>query len=366
MNLTTAVNSPVVVTFGSKASLTNSVLIPRGDQRVRLLGGTWEPVAPKPMFPFHLFDIGRSTHYTFDGKLGNYTATTTAVEFTMRGNAFEWQTLGSGNSGGWSLFVDGVRTNVDGYTLGSNGNGQPGWSKVVLPNSGQARRIRMVLPYRPLGELRLDAGATLLTTPVPRPSSMVVVGDSITAAAGASQPWRGWATLLGEMLGIDDIRVSGVGSSGYLNRGRGPYLTFRERITDVLNAVNGGPPDMVVIAGGINDSQLPPAQVGAEAEAYYRALRAGAPDMIIVVLGPFAGYPGYTGNMLPQLRDELFRAASRVDRVQTVDVTNWVTPDSRDNIFRDGGADGPHPKDTGHALYAQLAQDAIRRIVDRL
>ncbi len=339
-------------------------MVERLDRRIQFLGGRWATFANS--FPYDAFDVGRSVHYTREVSAYAWAGTVQSIEFVLRGNGFGFDHLGNGTGGGMAIYIDGVRTNSQAYTLGSNGDGALRRTTVTLPDSSTARRIRLDLPWRPVGPLQLAAGATLLDATPVNPSSLVVIGDSITEGAGATQPWNSWALLAGRRLGINDVHVSGVGGTGYLKRGGSNFLNLRQRIDDVLEAVDGGPPDMVAIAGGLNDNDLPPEQVGVEAEAYFRALRAGAPEMVIVVFGPFAGYPGYENSSLPAIRDAIFAAAARVGGIKSVDVSRWVTPDTRDTIFRVRGADGPHPMDTGHALYAQLAEDAIRRLFDRL
>ncbi len=171
-------------------------------------------------------------------------------------------------------------------------------------------------------------------------------------------------------LGISNPIVSGVGGSGYLNRNPSDTgYNFRDRISDVLTAVDGGPPDAVVVAGGINDCSVAPGgpytaeQVGNEALGYFQQLRAAAPKMAIFVLGPFTDYnnPNYSPTLYA-CRDAIFTAARQVDDTYTVDVSDWVTAENRDAVF-DGIKNGPHPVATGHAIYGQRAAEKISQIL---
>lgn len=133
---------------------------------------------------------------------------------------------------------------------------------------------------------------------------------------------------------------------------------FLDRIArDVLQCNNGGPPDKLIISGGINDSSVTdtsgfwsPAEVGAQALEVLKLARAGAPDMAISVTGPWSDWnnPTYPATSIAT-RDAIFAAAAQVSRVSTIDVSTALTPANKDTVF---GADKVHPLDGGHAIYA--------------
>ncbi|HEU0045071.1 SGNH/GDSL hydrolase family protein [Sphingomonas sp.] len=359
---------PVTVSaFTTATSISGGVGYAKNSPRIRLLGGPW---VAGTGFPGATMMYQRSV--TYNGSTGGVSAGNTVFEFLLIGDSFEYYTLGTGGPGNWSLEIDGVATNDAGYPSAPNNTGGGYYHLVTLPvGGGIARRIRITTPGRPFGGINVPAGATLLDSTPARTSSMVVIGDSITEGSVATAMWRRWANQLAYQLGIDNVDVSGVGGSGYLNalgyngnnpRAAGfPDYRFRERINDVLTAISGGPPDLLVVAGGINDSALDPAAVGAEALLYFKALRAAAPDMAIVVLGPFWGDAAYPASLLA-IRDAIFAAAAQVKRVATVDVSGWYARSDRSTWFN-GGANGPHPIDVGHAAYGQLAAAAISPII---
>lgn len=136
--------------------------------------------------------------------------------------------------------------------------------------------------------------------------------------------------------------------------------------------MDGNPPDVLVIAGGLNDcaagagSPFTPAEVQTESLAYFQALRAAAPNMMMVAVGPFTDWnnPGY-GPTWIACRDAIFASASKVSGTYTIDVSDWVTPANRDTVFN-GNAYGPHPVDAGHAIYGARFANAFASIVNGL
>ncbi len=145
----------------------------------------------------------------------------------------------------------------------------------------------------------------------------------------------------------------------------------RDRIArDVLQCVNGGPPDALVIASGINDldvvggTAFSAAAIGAQALAIFQALRAASADMPIFVVGPWTDYnnPTYPASLVAG-RDAIFAAAAQVARVHTIDVSGVVTMANRDTIFN-GTVDGPHPLDAGHQIYGSFVAAAMAAYIN--
>jgi lysophospholipase L1-like esterase len=367
-------SDPVTVSAPSTTASLSGVVIAKDDSRVRFIGGRR---AAGTTYPSTIMMADQST--TYNASPSWTIGINAGFEFVLPAtvNSFEWYTVGTGSPGNWAIEINGVATSDAGYASAPT-NGSLYYHRVDLPTSAIARRIRIWTPNRKFGGLNLPAGATL-NDPTPAVAlNAVFIGDSITEGSVSTAVWRAWAMQCAYRLGIDNPIVSGVGGSGYLNSlgrngsaqrvsGFNDY-NFRERINDVLQAVNGGPPDVVVIAGGINDGAFyTPAQIQAEALAYFQALRAAAPDMIIIVSGPWAPYGGYgaAGSVYYTTRDAIFAAAQQVRGVETVDVSGFVTTANQDTIFN-GTVNGPHPVDAGHAIYGQLAAAAIAPIINSL
>ena len=307
------------------------------------------------------------------------------VQFTLpqNQNEFELVLLDAGFPAPMTILIDGKLTNSNGYNIDVRNTGNFKYSRIGLPSSTSPRIITLNFAYRPFIGLRFPKDQSVGPVPAtPAPASVVFIGDSITEGAVSSFPDRSWPMQAAYRLGISDPIVSGQGGAGYLRRRPEPGgYNFRERLIDATLAANtssnpatftGGAPDAIVIAGGINDCSVAPGgpytvdQIATEALAYFKALRAAAPQTLIFVLGPFTDYNNatYSATSLT-CRDAIFAAANQVSYTYTIDVSDWVTPANRDQVFT-ANIYGPHPIDSGHYIYGQRAGDAIRAILNRI
>ena len=126
-------------------------------------------------------------------------------------------------------------------------------------------------------------------------------------------------------------------------------------------------PDVVVIAGGVNDrlmvanGTVTPSQYRSEYDALIREIKRGLPEAEIVVLGPFCpGTPSsYTG--MTQIRD-LNRAAARAAGVPFIDVF-YFTDATRERYTSD---DDFHLNDAGYEYMGKkLGADLVRVLRQR-
>ncbi|MBX7541742.1 SGNH/GDSL hydrolase family protein [Qipengyuania sphaerica] len=349
--------------------LTGATVIGFDDTRIRYLGGrhsqplTW----PGLLFwwPQGLSTIANPVYetggYSFDRMSG-----WDGFQFILPAGQrqFELFTIDAGFIDGVYIEIDGVRTSPEPLSLGHGNRGDLRYTLLTLPPSVADRDIRIVTQRSMLGEIRLPYGGKLGAR---RPEwdggpKVVFVGDSITEGTGAGSATDGWAIELAYRLGIDDPVVSALGGTGYLNR-VADRPNFREHISDVLDAFPGDRPDVVFVAGGINDCAFNSASdVGNEALAYFQEMRAAAPDMAIVVFGPFVGPAGYDP-VLMNCAEAIFAAARSVPNTHTIDVSGWVTPTTSTFIFNGDGSD-PHPVRTGHRYYAKVAEQAVLKLLE--
>lgn len=122
-------------------------------------------------------------------------------------------------------------------------------------------------------------------TPAPvRGPRCIILGDSFAeSATGATSQIQGFPDYFADAMGWDDVWKSGVGSTGYL-AAPGGKITFRQRLsTDVFPFS----PDVVIVAGGLNDTAFTLAQMQTEAALLFAALQAGLPNATIIVFSPF-------------------------------------------------------------------------------
>lgn len=362
---------PLVVqvsTLTDVSAYTASVAVRHDDPRLRLLGGKW---APGPSWPYNQARLPQAITPWAPGAIDANGFSNTrygnnnGLEFTLPAgqSEFELVLLSGGTNKPLVLEVDGFATSESGYDPGLAVPGTFKYTRFQLPPAATARKIRIWTAWRPLVGLRLPLGATLAALPLrPHPYSMVFQGDSISEGSVSRQPSLAFPVQAAYRLGIDDPVVVAIGGSGYLRtRGTGGY-NFRQRLSDVTTAINGGPPDAVVVAGGINDCSLfTNAAMGSEALAYFQALRAAAPDMTIFVVGPFTSWSGWDYTSLTSCRNAIFAAADQVPGTYTIDVSKWVTLQNRDIVFN-ANVNGPHPLDGGHYIYGQKLAEAIAKI----
>ncbi len=146
---------------------------------------------------------------------------------------------------------------------------------------------------------------------------------------------------------------------------------FRDRITDVTQAISAAnPPDFVIVSGGLNDRgiasegffSLP--DFSAQVLAYFQALRAAAPDMVIIALGPMgtSATPGYSAT-LTATAAAIRAAAAQVARVHFIDVAPIWTSGFIATGYNTG-VDVTHPIDQGHADIAAYLIPRIAEIVE--
>ncbi|GLI23500.1 lysophospholipase L1-like esterase [Xanthobacter flavus] len=112
--------------------------------------------------------------------------------------------------------------------------------------------------------------------PAPSPGTLRggALGDSYLAGSSYG-PFILGDTLpehFGRLIGVDDMWRLGIGGTGLLNPGTGPYYTYRERVPQLLALK----PDVIFLQGSTNDIGSNQAAITAEALACIDAIRGGA------------------------------------------------------------------------------------------
>ena len=271
-----------------------------------------------------------------------------AVTFSTRGARVAL--LLRGSRAPWRLRVDG-RPAAEG----------------VLPPGGRARRLRLEFPTRAIRDLTLEAGGDLrwggavargLRTPdLTLGPRAIFLGDSYTSGAGASAPYGSWAITAGRLLGWD-AWASGRGTTGYANPGFfEPGATFADRVRrDVIRFR----PDVVVVAGGINDVQARFYSVEAVREGAQRlfaTLRRQLPAARLVVLGPWQVRRLRTARF-DAIHAAIAGAAAEAGATFLDNVAQgWMAGDDLDWIL---GPDRLHPTQAGHDHIARRFAEAAR------
>ena len=168
---------------------------------------------------------------------------------------------------------------------------------------------------------------------------VAVLGDSYSAGDVLDDRADGWVYQLGEQAGAD-VRVAGVGMTGYTNGGYCGGQEFANRV-DSLLALD---PNTLILQGGVNDWEADPADIQAAA-ADLLAKTEGVERVVMV--GPTDA---------PQ-RDNLAGVDRALAATATEHGAQYVSALGWDLEFL---PDDLHLTPAGHAEYAANVADAIR------
>ena len=228
-----------------------------------------------------------------------------------------------------------VRLRVDGDVAKTTETGAAGCTRLDAALHGPHRvGVELAVGERIVGV----KGDVSIDRPPPGAPRAVFLGDSYTDGYGGTTS-PGYAYRAGWAKGWD-VRIDALGGTGFLNRAG--KRTFAERIPEVLRQH----PDVVVVAGGINDyGSFPNDQIAVAAQDIFRRLaRSGAQ---VIALSPWTT-PRLRG---PGYADLVLRvgAAARKMHVRYIDTSDWLTPSLM-------SPDGIHPNERGYrTIAAKLA-----------
>ncbi len=161
-----------------------------------------------------------------------------------------------------------------------------------------------------------------------------------------------WPTLMGTEQGWIVIK-DGIGGTGYVN-GDTDEAAFLDRIEEDCAAYV---PDLVLVAGGINDAgKYPASDIASVAARTIGKLKRCEPDAEVVMLSPFApaSVTPPTAELVSVLAD-----VAEAERVDYIEVTDLLT--GRHDLV---GSDGVHPNDDGHAFLADRIGAALEPLVE--
>lgn len=359
---------------GNTDKINNVFLYPYGD--IRVAGA---------LFPDTLAVANFGISNPIDGVFspGTYNTGFMAIEFNFEGNVLELMALEKGgvfrilvdDGQGWQ-YTSGSAGNASG-TISTNGGGA--YIKLTFEDRGP-RNIRFELSSGRFMGVRMEGNGSIAPcTRVPLQYG-IALGDSFTEPTGADNVFTGWATLFGQLAGIE-VMASGSGGTGYIHPGNPPRVNFMGRVeSDVIDQS----PDWVFIAGGINDSSYEPIDLKAAAIALYTKIQTELPAAQIVVVGNW--FPREAGELELAMNDALLAAALQcgVPYIDTLRGTayagdgtklispslgGWITGSGNvGNVQPTGNAsimtdtDNTHPTQTGHGYRAALAAYAFQLI----
>lgn len=184
----------------------------------------------------------------------------------------------------------------------------------------------------------------------PRASTAVFLGDSFTSGwNGAGIGARGWPRLVGADQEWQTVNLA-VAGTGFIN----PGWTNQPIGSRVAEAIRRGP-DVIVVAGGHNDSRWSAVATARAADEVIDRLHVAASDALLVIVAPI-WQDGSPPLRCLALRDHLRRKAASIGAVFIDPLAEgWFSGASHRLI----GPDGLHPTDAGHRFIAERVLVAL-------
>lgn len=262
-------------------------------------------------------------------------------------------------SSDFNVYVDGV---LKFYFKAGMANA-PRWALIELGSvleANYAHRIDIVSRYEYWGGLVIEPSTTIFPTRDDSPR-VAVIGDSITAGTGSNG--LPWGKTLGMFLNLPDVHLFGIGGSGYINNGQAA-VGVGEFVNRFANVVNQSP-DLVFVAGGINDQSASDQDFSDAVNVFYDQALQSFDKSQIVICSPFN--PGNSSGKILSFRSIL---KAKSDEVGCYFI-DFISPDGTNGIYTgtgnsgapagDGNADiyissdGTHPNQSGHNVAARYA-----------
>ena len=293
-----------------------------------------------------------------------------ALHFRLDGSAFE--VLFAGTNVEATLIADGHYTSARFITT-TLAAGQPG-APLNQPNAyvrfdfGR-RAVREVSLYARSSQgpcaLALDNGGGVTAWDRSAEPAIAVLADSYGSAPSPNWGINGPFWEAAALLGVPNMDIDAIGGTGYAPNNansdtRNPGNAFAARVASSVAAV----PDLMLVAGGINDNNAlaaPPLYATAaeardnfarQVQACFTALRAALPQAVLAATGPWAPRENVPPDPVALSKADTVRAALQATAGPWVFMDNlrgtWLN--SRGTRGGAPGADaGPWQTGTGRA-----------------
>lgn len=217
-----------------------------------------------------------------------------------------------------------------------------------------------------LNRISEAASAASASEEAERPRLLTFLGDSYGGGTGAAGPGRGLADQTAQQMGWRLNNLS-QGGTGYVTKGPAG-ATDRGPFTDRIDQVIGSKPDVVIVAGGLNDMERDYSddEVTKAVTTTLSGLQAGLPNVPIVVVGPWWGNSFPTTSAVAVDRDVQQVATSLGMPFVSPLQEQWITgsndgtvPGNRSEYI---GPDKTHPSQAGHDYLASRIVAFLRTL----
>lgn len=212
---------------------------------------------------------------------------------------------------------------------------------------------------------------------------LLAVGDSLfqplifaDGTANSDNGYNGWWQQIGPLVGIRDVLVDGVGSTGYIKESSGGAANnFNQRFNTYQKPFN---PDIAVIAGGTNDvyAGSTNAEIVAAMKTWFTNARAAWPNAKLVMMGgikPATGWPADALTRYAAIVDTM-RLDPEMIKVGIYYIDTWTTPwlfgtgkDTATNGTGNSdfytGNDAVHLNVSGNRYFAGRTAERLRKIL---
>ncbi|WP_030164736.1 SGNH/GDSL hydrolase family protein [Spirillospora albida] len=193
------------------------------------------------------------------------------------------------------------------------------------------------------------------------PPVVMILGDSYTVGERGVRPETTYASAAARLLGWQVV-LGGRGGTGFVVTGGG-----RDAFLQLFESQLGWrpAPDMLLVSGGHNDWNVPPAAVAAAAHVVLERARQRWAGTRLALMGPLWG-DGSPPQRALAVRDALRNLAAQLG-IPFIDpiAGRWITGDrlsGMGNALRYIKRDGTHPTPAGHRYLATRLAEDVRRL----
>jgi hypothetical protein len=223
-----------------------------------------------------------------------------------------------------------------------------------------------------LAGIGTDAATARVTPPPSRRSAVPSVywlGDSYVAGAGAQYPgFNDLVHVAGRQAGLSNVTVDALGGTGYLKSNQpAKFPNYLARAKLNLRA-GRATPDLIVVAGSINDDIYSVAQVQAAASALYAYVARALPKAKVIVV-PFTDDYPVPAPVLHAIDGVLAAARAAPNVIGVLDLPARVVaqrpnvPAARLTATLASTTVLYHPSPAGHKLYGEIIGRFIARLI---
>lgn len=287
-----------------------------------------------------------------------YIAPSTSSPQVVQGFVYDGQSIElgyRGDKGSFHVIVDGeVVASAD---VSTDAVSSVRWFKIDF-GSAASRVVYVISESAERYRFTIEPSSNITPTVTTSPS-VGVIGDSITDGTGSNIGFN-FVDAVRWKLGAWDTTNFGVGGSGYLNdTASGKFINRLDELSGVSK-----PYDYLMVAGGINDSDLNMTDLSIAIDEFYdQALLTWDADHIIII--------GSWG-LGDTIEDGKFMQVSRLLQAKALEIGCYFVDPIRDHVI--GGwatdaneyhyPDGPHPdnymsNNYGHNIVATLFNKPI-------